>query len=83
MKHLQKAKVILKDINPNASIEYSKSSAGQASAHALIAIAEQQERRLLLEASKVAELSKIAEQIERIADKPSIHMGIDWAREER
>ena len=42
--------------------------------HALIAIAEQQEARLLLEASKVAELDKIAEQLEFAnKDKQEIH----------
>ena len=47
-------------------------------AHALIAIAEQQERRLLLEASKVAELSKIAEQLERMntSPQPLEHMAV-------
>ena len=73
MNHLERAKDVIRKINPTSSIEYSKSSAGQATTHALIAIAEEQSKIAHDNASFLLvldrQLGKIAEQLEKIADQ--------------
>jgi len=65
MNHLQEAKDKLELGTSGTMLSQADIPLFASIAHALIAIAEREEARLLLEASKVAELDKIAEQLEK------------------